>query len=632
MRKRIIKVLILILFVLFAGISIFVISKNSKTSAQTTSSSPHWPSARTAGWNLGLDGLALSDKEVIYEWAARHYDFIQSLDGRLLDYVRERNPTIEGLGRYAIFTTVIHGTLLQQKLEDRALVLGRGVEDAYLHYNIDKSPHSARATYNVSEYFPWLRTEYDSVGGNWKVFVPGWDSANDRDGSGYVEDDEFPLVNSNATAREKKYARTVEWSWGPPPNGPQWQVNPGVFDIAKVLVEAREADIDKPVTEYGQSAGYTALWWDALGWLYTGDKLEYDSLDQWLTDAAALVRYSKELFGDRVLIGGGGQYWTLANEMDFIIDEASFNTWNTARDWEGLRPGGTYGQLNPNSGYYRAREAGKIHLLQHQYNLGIYLEGKTDPFQWSEEVFARDRIFGVVAYYLLQNPGKDYWHAYRGFGYWPTLEINQKFWSRALEVDIGLPTDQAPAGKTPITYWGVWVFAEGADPGHPNYPDINLSRYKIYAREYSKGLVLLKPKSGNDSNLSTFLDNTATTHTLPGTYFKVKDDGTIDSTPITSITLRNGEAAILVEEGVGISKQVDKTSAASGETLTYTINYSNNTAGEVTNAKIEDPIPLGTTFVSAVNGGTSDGSKVIWNLGTIVAGESGTVTFQVRIN
>ena len=95
---------------------------------------------------------------------------------------------------------------------------------------------------------------------------------------------------------------------------------------------------------------------------------------------------------------------------------------------------------------------------------------------------------------------------------------------------------------------------------------------------------------------------------------------------------RNGEAVILVEEGVGLSKQVDKTSAASGETLTYTINYSNNTAGEVTNAKIEDPIPLGTTFVSAVNGGTSDGSKVIWNLGTIVAGGNGSVTFQVRIN
>lgn len=84
-------------------------------------------------------------------------------------------------------------------------------------------------------------------------------------------------------------------------------------------------------------------------------------------------------------------------------------------------------------------------------------------------------------------------------------------------------------------------------------------------------------------------------------------------------------------QNVFLTKSVDKTSASSGETLTYTINY---TVGinPITNARIEDPIPAGTTFISADNGGTSDGTKIVWNLGDLAAGASGTVSFQVRIN
>ncbi|MBI5149010.1 fibronectin type III domain-containing protein [Candidatus Pacearchaeota archaeon] len=168
----------------------------------------------------------------------------------------------------------------------------------------------------------------------------------------------------------------------------------------------------------------------------------------------------------------------------------------------------------------------------------------------------KERIFGVGAYYLLQNPGKDYWAGWNTVAYWPSLENNEKMWSHALEVDIGMPTGHTPDGATVISPWGVWTFATGADPGHPDYPDINKSRYKIYAREYTKGLVLLKPRSGTATYPgSRSADNTATTHNLSSTtdnptgrYYQVKDDGTIDTTPLTTITLRNGEAAILIKE------------------------------------------------------------------------------------
>jgi uncharacterized repeat protein (TIGR01451 family) len=82
---------------------------------------------------------------------------------------------------------------------------------------------------------------------------------------------------------------------------------------------------------------------------------------------------------------------------------------------------------------------------------------------------------------------------------------------------------------------------------------------------------------------------------------------------------------------VSLTKSVDKTSASSGEILTYTINYSTNK--DILNAKIEDPIPSGTTYVngSATSGGTFDGTKVIWNLGNLDPGASGSVQFQVKV-
>ncbi len=81
---------------------------------------------------------------------------------------------------------------------------------------------------------------------------------------------------------------------------------------------------------------------------------------------------------------------------------------------------------------------------------------------------------------------------------------------------------------------------------------------------------------------------------------------------------------------LNLIKSVDKTTAVSGEILTYTIQYS--TANNITNARIEDPIPSGTTFVFATNGGISDGTKVIWNLGNLAPGANGSVSFQVSIN
>jgi len=67
------------------------------------------------------------------------------------------------------------------------------------------------------------------------------------------------------------------------------------------------------------------------------------------------------------------------------------------------------------------------------------------------------------------------------------------------------------------------------------------ARYRVFARQYSKGLVLVKPYVGG-----SFGDDTATTHKLPGTFRPLRVDGTLGE-PVGEVTLRNAEAAILVK-------------------------------------------------------------------------------------
>lgn len=83
--------------------------------------------------------------------------------------------------------------------------------------------------------------------------------------------------------------------------------------------------------------------------------------------------------------------------------------------------------------------------------------------------------------------------------------------------------------------------------------------------------------------------------------------------------------------GVSLYLSADKNSVKSGDIITYSINYVNASPTTISNARIEDPLPAGTTFISASAGGTSDGAKVIWNLGALAAGANGTVTFEVRV-
>jgi uncharacterized repeat protein (TIGR01451 family) len=84
--------------------------------------------------------------------------------------------------------------------------------------------------------------------------------------------------------------------------------------------------------------------------------------------------------------------------------------------------------------------------------------------------------------------------------------------------------------------------------------------------------------------------------------------------------------------GLNISKSGPAT-ANVGNTATYTITYGNTGATNATSVVITDPVPSGTTFVSASGGGSLSGGNVVWNIGSLNAGVTGqTVTFTVTLN
>ncbi|MFD2035060.1 gliding motility-associated C-terminal domain-containing protein, partial [Belliella marina] len=74
-----------------------------------------------------------------------------------------------------------------------------------------------------------------------------------------------------------------------------------------------------------------------------------------------------------------------------------------------------------------------------------------------------------------------------------------------------------------------------------------------------------------------------------------------------------------------IVKTATSATVVAGENISYTITVSNAGPSDAQDVTVTDVLPSGTGFVSADNGGTEAGGTVIWNLGTLAAGESVTV-------
>ncbi|MDQ6828967.1 MAG: hypothetical protein M3081_08890, partial [Gemmatimonadota bacterium] len=127
--------------------------------------------------------------------------------------------------------------------------------------------------------------------------------------------------------------------------------------------------------------------------------------------------------------------------------------------------------------------------------------------------------------------------------YYMVLTTPNKLW---------LTTDNSEVGLTP--YSSNWIKAIEADVGTPTATrslyrtamDPVGQRVEVYQRPFTRALVLVRPMA--QYSATRYDDASAVSVPLPAgeTWHLLHADGTV-SAPVTSVMLRNGEAAILIK-------------------------------------------------------------------------------------
>ncbi|MHB1425746.1 MAG: Ig-like domain-containing protein [Gemmataceae bacterium] len=209
----------------------------------------------------------------------------------------------------------------------------------------------------------------------------------------------------------------------------------------------------------------------------------------------------------------------------------------------------------------------------------------------------RTELAALAYYYLLSAPNTflDYNGGYDPSGAW------SNHWFPAMKANIGQPT-------------GSWsLFASGIDPSNSSLT------YQIYQRSFTNGLVLYKPLSYGNGVSGTTANATATTEALGGTYYPLQADGTLGA-PITSITLRNGEGAILIKDSAVASSFAVKTSTSSTTA---------GTAVQVTVEAVDSSGQIVPSYMGTVHFTSSEGSAVLPADYTFTAADKGVHAFSV---
>ncbi|MBP1468737.1 DUF11 domain-containing protein [Candidatus Chloroploca sp. M-50] len=152
--------------------------------------------------------------------------------------------------------------------------------------------------------------------------------------------------------------------------------------------------------------------------------------------------------------------------------------------------------------------------------------------------------------------------------------------------------------------------------------------------------------SGSGNVLSTTVDlqpNSAISFTLRGT-IDPAFTGTLTNTAIITRTadttdpdLENNRATDVIQVNapadLSLSKVVNNTRPNVGEVITYTITLTNAGPSNATGVTVSEPLTTELTFVSATTSvGTYDPATGIWDVGSIAANTTETLTIAARIN
>jgi len=82
---------------------------------------------------------------------------------------------------------------------------------------------------------------------------------------------------------------------------------------------------------------------------------------------------------------------------------------------------------------------------------------------------------------------------------------------------------------------------------------------------------------------------------------------------------------------LNLVKSDSKDPVESGDQFIYTVSYMNANAFAVDNVVIKDTLPAEVEFVSATASGTESAGVVTWDIGTVAAGASGSVSVTVKV-
>jgi uncharacterized repeat protein (TIGR01451 family) len=137
-------------------------------------------------------------------------------------------------------------------------------------------------------------------------------------------------------------------------------------------------------------------------------------------------------------------------------------------------------------------------------------------------------------------------------------------------------------------------------------------------------------------SLGTLLAGKSVTVSVPVDLTSIPDGSVVD---FDAFALSGGEDRVAVDRALVVDSarrlqlgmHEERDPIAPGGELAYTLHFGNaSTIDTAPNASLSVPLPPGTTFVSASDGGGLSADTVTWALGTLQPGESGTRTLVLE--
>ncbi|MFN7022078.1 MAG: CARDB domain-containing protein, partial [Phycisphaerales bacterium] len=104
------------------------------------------------------------------------------------------------------------------------------------------------------------------------------------------------------------------------------------------------------------------------------------------------------------------------------------------------------------------------------------------------------------------------------------------------------------------------------------------------------------------------------------------------ATADNNLSARSNDVSIVIKQP---SLQIAKTCPGTlrvGRAAAFKITVSNKGDAPATGTVVEDTVPAGSTFVSATDGGTMQGGKVVWNLGTLAPGATKELGLTLNVS